>query len=69
METHKVPCQNGKAWRNVRQWLQSLGIYINLIPIILLFGVLENELAMVPKNLTLLAGKNLFGNVHEIQNH
>ena len=30
-------------WRNVRQWLQSLGIYLNLTQILLLFGVLENE--------------------------
>ena len=40
-------------WRNVRQWLQLLGIYINLTPITLLFGVLENELDMFPQNLTL----------------
>ena len=54
-------------WRNVTQWLQSLGMYLNLTPITLLFGVFE--LDMFPKNLTLLVKNNLFGNVHEIKNH
>ena len=47
-------------WRNVGQWLQSLGMYLNLTLINLMYGVLENELDMFPKNLTLLVGKNIW---------
>ena len=45
-------------WKKVQQWLQhSLGLYIDLEPLTILFGSIENELDFFPKNIIILVAK------------
>ena len=44
-------------WKTIQHWLQHLGLYLNIQPITILFGNLENELDLFSKNLILLVVK------------
>ena len=43
-----------------RNWLQHLGLYLNLQPTTILFGNLENEFDLFSKNIILLVGKKVY---------
>ena len=44
-------------WKVIHHWLQYYGLYLNIEPTTILFGVLENELDSFSKNLVLLVAK------------
>ena len=54
-----TPCPVVKEfWNSLKTWLwQIIGLYLELNPQLIIFGVLENDLDFFPKNCIILTAK------------